>query len=86
MRHEHRKACATRADRADRGQSLRSGERVHGGLCIPRGALSPPQGKKRGTRVGGPLRHSERASRAGYALVAGLTPGLSLKNCLFISM
>jgi hypothetical protein len=59
--------------------------RVHRALCIPPGTLSPPQGKKKGPGEPGPsLRRA--GGGAGYALVAGLTPGLSLKNCLFSSM
>jgi hypothetical protein len=85
MREHRGKACATRVPHAGAANSPAPRARVHRVLCIVAEGLSSPQGKKRGTRRTDPS--SSRADGgAGYALVAGLTPGLSLKNCLFSSM
>ncbi len=84
MRERYRKACATRVDGPFAANSARSGRAVHRAVCSPRPAVPSRQGKKEGPANGSLVRRSD--ARAGYALVAGLTPGLSLKNCLFISM
>ena len=77
--------------RSRRGNGCATGEsanwpRLEGGGTrrLPSGACDVPAalGKKEGP-VTGP---STRAEPASYDFVAGWTPGLSLKNCLLISM
>jgi len=85
MRGAHRKACATRFRGSECAISPAPGVLVHRVVCSLRAVVPSRQGKKRGTRERVP-RDFSSGRRAGYALVAGLTPGLSLKNCLFSSM
>jgi len=85
MREAHRKAHATRFRGPECAISPAPRVLVHRAVCSSRAAVPSHQGKKRGTHERVP-RDFSSGRRAGYALVAGLTPGLSLKNCLFSSM
>ena len=75
-----RNACASgRRARISRIRARRA-RRLHS----PPGVVPRPVCKRKGPRVGTP--RGSGATRQAQDLVAGLTPGLSLKNCLFSSM
>ena len=73
--------CAMAQSTENRGKTTST----VGPLPGPEGAVHERVGKKRGPRVG-PSSKTARRERTTQDFVAGCTPGLSLKNCLFSSM